>query len=180
MPDDATASETVAGNAESPGQDQAQRVTALLLDLEHPVWEIRRDAAEDLGNLGEQAALPSLVRHTRDPVGAVRFACVEAIGKLGGTAYAKDLVALLDDPSFGAVAPVIEALANLKDPIAIPYFIRFLRDPDPRIRGLASNSLMVLTRQFIAFKAKGTEEEREQAVRQWEEWWEKNRARYGQ
>jgi HEAT repeat protein len=173
--------EGAAQNAEQPvQQDLAQRATALLLDMEHPVWEIRRDAAEELGNLGDQNALPSLARHIRDPVGAVRFACVEAIGKLGGVAYAKDLMALLDDPSFGAVAPVIEALANLKDPLAIPYFIRFLRDPDPRIRGLASNSLMVLARQFIPFKAKGTDEEREQGIRLWEEWWEKNKAKYGQ
>ena len=148
---------------------------SIIKDLNHRVWEVRRDACESLGSSGQAHAVPYLIRALQDGVGAVRFAAAEALGKLGDRSAIPHLVKLLDDPQFGSYAPVIESLANLKAHGAIPYFIRFLRDPDARIRGLAANALMVMTRQFIGFKAKGTEEEREIAVKQWETWFEKNK-----
>ena len=70
---------------------------------------------------------------------------------------------------------MIESLANLKAREAVPAFIKLLRDSDARVRGLAANALMVMTRQVIAFKAKGSEEERMQGIQLWEGWWEKNK-----
>ena len=145
----------------------------LIRDLNHRVWEVRRDAAEALGDCGDTRAVVPLVRVLQDGVGAVRFAAASSLGKLGDVSAVPALIALLDANDFGSHGPVIEALTELKAQEAIPYFIRFLRDNDPRIRGLAANALMQLTRQFIPFKAKGTEEEREEAVRQWEAWWDK-------
>jgi HEAT repeat protein len=146
----------------------------LLHELNHDIWEVRRNAAEDLGNIADPRAVPYLTQRLSDAVGGVRFAVVEAIGKISDPRAVPALLQLLDDPTFGAFGPVIEALANMKSVEAIPYFIRFLRDEDQRIRGLAHNSLMVMTRQFIPFKAKGSEEERESAVQQWEAWWAQN------
>jgi HEAT repeat protein len=108
-------------------------------------------------------------------VGAVRFAAAESLGKLGDKSAIPALLTLLDNDHFGSYGPVIESLASLKAYDAIPAFIRFLRDRDPRVRGLAANALMVMTRQFISFKAKGTEEERNAGIQQWEKWWEKNK-----
>ena len=152
---------------------------ALLHDLNHRVWEIRRDACEELGTMGDARAVPHLIRLLTDGVGAVRFAAAEALGKLGDKSAVPALLALLDNPHFGSYGPVIESLASLKAREAIPAFIRFLRDHDPRVRGLAANALMVMTRQFISFKAKGTEEERAAAIEQWEKWWEKNKGVMG-
>ena len=148
----------------------------LLKDLNHRVWEIRRDACEELGDTGERRAVPYLMRALNDGVGAVRFAAAEALGKLGDKSAVPALLALLDNPNFGSYGPVIDSLANLKAKQAIPYFIRFLSDQDVRVRGLAANALMVLTRQFIGFKAKGTADERAAAIAQWELWWEKNKS----
>jgi HEAT repeat protein len=105
----------------------------------------------------------------------VRFAAAEALGKLGDKSAVKPLLRLLDDPQFGSYGPVIESLAALRAQEALPYFIRFLRDHDSRVRGLAANALMVMTRQFISFKAKGSVEERNASIAQWEAWWEKNK-----
>ncbi len=146
----------------------------LLRDLNHRVWEVRRNACEELGAQNEARAVPHLIRLLNDGVGAVRFAAAEALGKLGDRTATPALLGLLDNPHFGSYGPVIEALAALRAQEAIPYFIRFLRDRDPRVRGLAANALMVMTRQFISFKAKGTEEERNAAIALWEAWWEKN------
>jgi HEAT repeat protein len=147
----------------------------LLRELNHRVWEVRRDACEELVNGGDPRAVPHLTRLLHDGVGAVRFAAAEALGKFGDQSAVKPLLALLDNPHFGAYGPVIEALASLRAQEAIPYFIRFLRDHDSRVRGLAANALMVMTRQFIGFKAKGSETERAAAIAQWEHWWEKNK-----
>jgi HEAT repeat protein len=148
---------------------------ALLRDLNHRVWEVRRNAAEELGAMADPRAAPYLARLLSDGVGAVRFAAAEALGKLGDKSAVPALLSLLDNPHFGSYGPVIESLASLKAQEAIPYFIRFLRDHDARVRGLAANALMVMTRQFIGFKAKGSEEERAAAILQWEQWWEKNK-----
>lgn len=147
----------------------------LIRELNHRVWEVRRDACEELGTMGDQRAVHHLVRILGDGVGGVRFAAAEALGKLGDRSAVPALLALLDDPQFGAYGPVIESLANLKSQEAIPFFIRFLSDQDPRTRGLAANALMVMTRQFIGFKAMGTEEERSGAIQKWEAWWEKQK-----
>ena len=150
-----------------------EQLDQMLKDLNHRVWEVRRDAAEKLGEARDVRSVLPLVRVLQDGVGAVRFAAAESLGKLGDQSAVPALMALLDNNAFGSHGPVIEALMELRAQEAIPYFIRFLRDDDARIRGLAANALMQLTRQFISFKAKGTPEEREEAVLQWEAWWEK-------
>jgi HEAT repeat protein len=152
----------------------AEDFDKLIKDLNHRVWELRRNACEELGTSADARAVPHLIRLLTDGVGAVRFAAAEALGKIGDKSAVSSLIALLDNPQFGSYGPVIESLASLKAQEAIPYFIRFLRDHDARVRGLAANALMVMTRQFIGFKAKGTEEERNLAIAQWETWWEKN------
>jgi HEAT repeat protein len=161
-------------------QPSAESFDQLLRDLNHRVWEIRRNACEELGTGGDPRGVPYLIRLLGDGVGAVRFSAAEALGKLGDRQAIPPLLALLDNEHFGAYGPVIEALGNLRSTEAIPYFIRFLRDADPRVRSLAANALMVMTRQFISFKPKGPEAERNAAIQQWETWWEKNRSSYGQ
>lgn len=146
----------------------------LLKELNHRVWEVRRDACEELGLRGDIRSVPHLVRMLQDGVGAVRFAAVEALGRLGDRSVIPHLVRLLENPHFGAYGPVIEALATLKATEAIPSLIHILRDQDSRLRALAANALMVITRQVIPFKARGTEQERESGVQQWENWWRKN------
>ncbi|MCZ7645059.1 MAG: HEAT repeat domain-containing protein [Planctomycetota bacterium] len=148
----------------------------LIKELNHRIWEVRRDACEELGLLADARAIPHVQRLLQDSVGAVRFAAAETLGKLGARDAIPDLVKLLENPHFGSYGPVIESLANLKAREAVPHFIRLLRDPDARVRGLAANALMVMTRQVIAFKAKGTDEERELGIQMWEQWWEKNKS----
>lgn len=154
---------------------QIDEFDQLIRDLNHRVWEVRRNACEELGALADQRAAPHLIRLLNDGVGAVRFAAAEALGRLGDRSAVPALLALLDNPQFGSYGPVIDALASLRAQQAIPYFIRFLRDHDTRVRSLAANALMVMTRQFISFKAKGSVDERNAAIAQWEVWWEKNK-----
>ena len=138
-------------------------------------WEQRRDAAEDLGAYGAPEAIPYLMRALSDEVGAVQYSAAVALGQIGTPQVAPALLACLSNPNFKFPAPVLEALGNLRIPEAIPEFIRFLRHPDPRIRGVASSSLMVTTRKAMGFHATADEQHREAAVQKWEHWW----AQYG-
>jgi HEAT repeat protein len=147
----------------------------LVQDLRHQVWELRRDACEELGARGDVRAIPHLISLLQDGIGAVRFSAAEALGKLNDRSVIPHLLRLLSDPAFGAFGPVIEALANLRAIESVPALIQLLSDPDMRVRGLAGNALMVVSRQVIPFKAKGTDEERNAAIRQWQLWWEANK-----
>jgi HEAT repeat protein len=162
----------------SPAAGSPESFDQLVRDLNHRVWEIRRNACEELGASNDARSVQYLVRLLNDGVGAVRFAAAEALGKLGDKSAVPHLLTLLDNPHFGSYGPVIESLASLRAQEAIPFFIRFLRDQDSRVRGLAANALMVMTRQFISFKAKGTQEDRAAAIQLWEAWWEKNKHSY--
>jgi HEAT repeat protein len=151
-------------------------VEMLLQDLSCPAWEIRRDAADLLGERGDRRVVPHLIAALKDPVGAVRSAVAQALGKIGGEDVLEPLLKCLDDEKFGNPGPVLEALGtmNLRSKQAVPYLIRFLRDADARTRGIANTSLMVITGQSKGFRAQADDESRERACQKWEMWWREN------
>lgn len=158
--------------------DADDTFATLVQDLGAASWEMRCNAAEDLGDLGDHRATPYLLKALADPVGAVRYAAAAALGKLGDPAVTPYLIECLDSAAFGPPAAVFEALGNLRVKEAIPYLIRGLRDPDQRTRGVANNALMVLCGRSMGFKPGGPAEAREEAVGKWEEWWEANKATF--
>ena len=148
----------------------------LIQDLVGRAWEIRRDAADILGDRMEATAVSPLIGCLKDPVGAVRCAAAQALGRIGGEGVLQPLLECLDDPQFAAPGPVLEALGtmSMRSKAAVPYLIRSLRDPDQRTRGIANTSLMVITGQSKGFRAQATDEKREAAVQKWELWWQEN------
>ena len=56
---------------------------SLISDLSSPAWEVRRDAADLLGERSERATVPHLVNSLKDPIGAVRAAAAQALGRMG-------------------------------------------------------------------------------------------------
>ena len=152
--------------------DGLQQIVA---DLNVRSWELRRNAAEDLGDLADARATPYLLKALADPVGAVRYAAAASLGRLGDPSVAPYLIECLENPGFGTPSPVYEALGNLRVKEAITYLIRGLTDSDQRTRGVANNALMVTTGRSMAFKPGGRPEAREEAVGKWQEWWEENK-----
>jgi hypothetical protein len=161
-----------ADNAETASFDK------LVHELHHRIWEVRRDACFELGMIGDRQAIPPLIQMLQDGIGGVRFAAAEALGRLGDPKVIPDLQRLLDDPLFGTYAPVMEALTSLKARDSVPHFIRFLRDHDAYQRRVASNCLRELTGHFVNFDPQGSDESREAAAREWEAWWEQNKATF--
>jgi HEAT repeat protein len=142
--------------------------------LSSPSWEQRRDAAEDLGAFRAPEAIPYLMRGLSDRVGAVQYSCAVALGQIGTEQVVPALLACLDNPNFRFPAPILEALGNLRTKSAVPYLIRYLRHPDPHIRGIANASLMVTTAKAMGFRTTADEEAREASVQKWERWWSQN------
>ena len=67
-----------------------------------------------------------------------------------------------------------EAIGGLRKFEAIQIFLNFLRDEDSRTRGVANTALMVTTGKSMGFRTKGTVEQRETAIRKWEEWYQQH------
>lgn len=61
-------------------------------------WQVREQAADILGAIGDKAALPVLIDALKDEVWQVRFAAVTALGHLGGAEAKSALESMQDDP----------------------------------------------------------------------------------
>ncbi|AGW14950.1 HEAT repeat domain-containing protein [Megalodesulfovibrio gigas] len=72
-----------------------QELDRLVHNLQTGDETVRRYAAEDLGSLGLEGAVPALVTALEDPVVAVREAAAEALGVIGGRETARRVVPLM-------------------------------------------------------------------------------------
>jgi HEAT repeat protein len=124
---------------------------------------VREAAAYSLGTLANQRAVPPLIRSLHDPTPKVRLAAVWSLGRLGDRRAVDPLVEAVadDDPKVGEAASqalkklgeplgrliregisvsgkAAEALIAAKDPRAVVSLVRFLRNPDGRVRRAAA------------------------------------------
>lgn len=60
-------------------------------------WQVREQAADILGQIGDEQALPVLIEALKDEAWQVRFAAVTALGHIGGAEARAALQALPDD-----------------------------------------------------------------------------------
>lgn len=64
----------------------------------HARWQVREQAVDILGAIGDPAALPVLITALKDEHWAVRFAAVTALKEIGGAEAKQALQSMLDDP----------------------------------------------------------------------------------
>ncbi len=81
-------------------------------------------------------------------------------------------------------APIVRARAmgmDEKQPegVAIPSMIARLNDPDRVVRMTANDGLKERTHRDFGFVAWASSEERSQAIRRWQAWWDDRRAQAG-
>jgi phycocyanobilin lyase alpha subunit len=120
-------------------------------------YPLRRNAARALGKLGDQRAIPALLRSLECTDFYVREAAAQSIEKLKNPACIPRLVELLNDRIPGTqpapepphlVQPfdaILEALGALGAGEAIPDILPFLDHAIPRIRYAAARAMYQLT-----------------------------------
>lgn len=125
-------------------------------------YPLRRNAARALGKLGEQRAVPSLIKALECSDFYVREAAAQSLEMLGDSSSIPRLIELLNDQVPGTLpAPeppqlaqpfdaIIEALGTLGASDAIPMIQEFLDHPVPRIQYAAARAMYQLTSESTA------------------------------
>ena len=158
--------------------DPSQRAYRLVLDLEHPLAETRREAAGELLDLGAEATLPLVEGfETASPAGKQRILMIfarldapKAIPTLMG--YVLDTPhESVDNHRALAMRGIVRSVKPKHGRHCFDFFVRHRRDPDDFVRALALEGLGALgdnrARAFLEEAAGGDAEDtvRESAQR---------------
>lgn len=122
--------------------DKSVAVQRFVDNLDNPNPRMRSQAAEDLGKLGAQGAVPNLVEVLQEDVNTyVRSASAEALGRIGDARAIFPLMdALRDSCSFVRRAAAI-ALGQMQAKEAQGALLRALEDPNFYVRRAAINAI---------------------------------------
>ena len=116
----------------------SQRLTALVAALRDSDVEVRRTAANSLGQIEDKRAVPALIAALRDSDEEVRQQAAWALGQLEDRRATEPLIAALKDSSIELRRKAAWALGQLEDPAAAPGLAAALRDDDPQVRRTAA------------------------------------------
>lgn len=122
------------------GEHAENRLENLLRDLAGEDDVLRRHAAEDLGDLGDEAAAPALIRALGDPVVAVREAAAEALVLIGGREACRRAAALMASEDAALRNLALEILERL-GPEAVDELLQGCLSPSSDIRKFAIDVL---------------------------------------
>lgn len=116
-------------------------VPNLVTDLQDAEWSVRRDAVKYLGDTGDPAVLPHLLKALKDGDNQVRWTAVQAVSNFTPDAeIIQGLLAALRDEDCLVCDAASEALARI-GPLAVPGLITALQDENPDVRGAAIEAL---------------------------------------
>jgi HEAT repeat protein len=106
----------------------ANAFDVLVQQTEFPSWQsvVRVAALRGLGDLGDERALPTLVRFAAPGDNWSRGAAIESLGKLGKKKprFRDAVLPYLDDPERGLRGAAAGALGAIADPDTIPILVR--------------------------------------------------------
>ncbi len=134
-----------AGGGQAPG-----RVRRDMENLRSGNAVVRREAAADLGLLGDREAAPALIRALSDPDARVRAEAAKALGFIKDGRAASALAKLLRDPDANVRFYAAYALGEIRDPKTKTALLAALRDPAWRVRDQAAWALRGLRDPSLA------------------------------
>jgi HEAT repeat protein len=109
---------------------------ALVQMLSDKDWQVRREAAWALGEIGDPKAVPFLIRSLRDKDKYVRRAAAWALGKIGDPQVVPALIDVLKDEDWQVREAAVSALGEIGDPKAVPFLIQVLKSEPFKNGGL--------------------------------------------
>lgn len=106
-------------------------VDAMLEELKHPSYVVRRRAAESLGGFKERKAVEPLIAilENRDEMKSIRAAAAFSLGALKDERASAPLLAALEDENAEIRLQAVAALGKLKDAKAISKLIAMVENP---------------------------------------------------
>ncbi|MCP4658156.1 MAG: PilT/PilU family type 4a pilus ATPase [bacterium] len=115
--------------------------------LADPDWWLRVTACGVLGSIGDERAVPHLVRVLQDD--SSRWAAIDALAQIGAPSALKPLSQLLRDPREEIRQEVLEAFSHFSELRLLPI-IRAVRDRDPceEVRGRAAEILQAMSERL--------------------------------
>ncbi|MDO9325408.1 MAG: HEAT repeat domain-containing protein [Methanoregula sp.] len=112
--------------------------------LEHKDPQVQYEAAEALGNLGDERAVgPLITALKRDEFSGVRWKAAEALSKIGNPAV-ESLIAALQYPDDDVRWKAAIALGEIGNPDAVAPLISLLSDDDRFVRSRAAYALSMI------------------------------------
>ena len=127
-----------------PGMKAARDVRGLIHLLEHKDPQVQYEAAEALGNLGDEKAIgPLITALKRDEFSGVRWKAAEALSKIGNPAV-EPLIATLQYPDDDVRWKAAIALGEIGNPDAVEPLIQLLSDDDRFVRSRAAHALSMI------------------------------------
>jgi hypothetical protein len=110
---------------------------------------------------------------------SVRWTALDHIAKRHDPTLLPYLMPMLDDADAFVQFRAIQAMRELNAKTAVGHLVKLLRDNDVIVRGEAQDALITLTGNPMRFDFEnGAPAEREKGAKAWEEWYEKNKARF--
>jgi hypothetical protein len=126
---------------------------------------------------------PSWERHLADLTSTDEGIRVDAVSALGATrdkAVVPHLLPMLKDQNLWVRMSAAQQLGALGDRTAVPALIEALEDERSAVREEALVALQTLTGETLKFEPHASDSERAKRVRDWRDWWTKNRERLSQ
>jgi HEAT repeat protein len=106
----------------------------------HPLYDVRFSAAEALGEVGDKAAVPVLIKALKDN-DDFRVRAAEALGKIGDKSAVPGLIEALKDPDYLVRRNAAIILGEIGYKEAQPGLIEALNDADDNVRRIAIDAL---------------------------------------
>ncbi|HET6163933.1 MAG TPA: HEAT repeat domain-containing protein [Planctomycetota bacterium] len=111
--------------------------------------------------------------------GAVRWSAVDRIARRHDPTLLQYLLPMLEDSDAFVQFRAIGAMRELNAKTSVGRLVKLLRDNDAIVREEAQDALITLTGNPMRFDVgNGPPPEREKGAKAWEEWYEKNKARF--
>jgi hypothetical protein len=110
---------------------------------------VRRAAAESLGEIGDPKALEPLIMALADMQPWVKSAAIRALGKIGDKEAVSYITTAIADIHLGVREAAVEALGKLGGPDVIEPLLQAVEDEYPQIREAATEALVALGKPAV-------------------------------
>lgn len=142
----------------------SRKIEKLIKQLKDSDSTTRFEAAQALGESGDEAAVEPLIEALRDREHTIRSAAARSLGEIGDARAVKPLIAALKDRSMGVQYAASDALEEMGPP-AIDPLIDALNDYYLDVRGFVLGALTEITGEDFG-----------QDAAAWRSWWNENKS----